>query len=316
MEMSAFLSRRKRTTSTPKAAIALFAIRSLARRFSRWGTIAIFVLWAARESIAGTTVIGELHPYPQPNVTPAIHGITFDADPNPRILDVWAWTLQRIDKTNSAVLSSVTSNPVSSHNDQLVYDRSSGDYFTLRTASNSTSLVRIDHTNYANATVGALGTPQINYFGLGIDPSDNLWLGIDSGSAQLWSINKNTGQATFNHNITYPGGLGLHSMTIASDGTFFATATSFLTGGEGVYRINSSTGAATFITSTDTTGTADIVSLTQDPSSSRYYGISQRFDFNQSAFEYSLVEVTGIPEPNCVAILLATTAVGFARRRG
>src|SRR4051812_25667551 len=114
----------------------------------------------AGEVRAGTVVIGELHPFPQPSVTPGIRGITFDAGVDPLILDRWAWTLQRIDKSNASVLSSTTSNPVTSRNDQLVFDPTTGAYFTI---GGATSLVRIEPITWDHATVGPLGTPQINF---------------------------------------------------------------------------------------------------------------------------------------------------------
>jgi hypothetical protein len=294
MELSRFLSRRKRATSTPPAATARFAVRSIARPFSRWGAIAIVVLWAAGASIAGTTVIA---PLPLQSATPGFgyRGITFDSNTNPLVLDRWAWILHRVDKGTGTVLSSVTSNPVTSFNDQLVFDSSTGNYFTVG-YSGGNDLVRIDPDTHAHTTVGSLGVGFPNFNGLAVDPSGNLWFGDDrNGAAELWSVDKNTGAATFSRNITFPGGLQFHTLTVASDGTFYmaASAYSFNDGGEGIYRINSLNGAATFITSTDRgTGFQTIQSFDQDHVTGRFYGVSGPTDTSN---HYYLVEIQAFP---------------------
>jgi len=280
--------------------------------------VALMCLTATYRATAGVIVIGDLHPYPQPNVSPGVEGITFDYDRNPLVLDQWAWTLQRIDKTTAAVLSSVTSNPVTSFNEQLVFDPTTLAYFT-RGYDDATGdiLIRIDPVAYNHATVGPLGTPLINFGGLAIDPAGNLWLGIDSSTEQLWTVDKGSGAAAFSRNITFPGGFQLHSMTIGSDGTFYAAAKAlaFNDGGEGIYRIDPNTGVATFVTSTNPPASNyALVSMTQDPATLQYYGIWSHFDFSDSAYKFQLVEVTGVPEP-CGLWGLCVLLLQLRRRR-
>jgi hypothetical protein len=278
----------------------------------------IFVAFATHQSSAGINVIGELQPQPQANVSAGIHGITFDTDSNPIILDRWAWTLQRVDKNTAAVLSSVTSKPVLSFSDQLVFDPSTMALFT-RTYEDSggDALVRIDPLTHDHVTVGLFGTPFINFGGMAIDASGTLWMGIDSSTESLWTVNKSTGAATFQRNITFPGGLQLHTMMIAADGTFYASAKAlgFNDGGEGIYRINPSTGAATFLTSTNPPASAyALISMAQDPGTLRYYGIWQHLDFSESKYKFQLVEVTGIPEPSGLGLLLWVFGLALRRR--
>jgi len=277
-------------------------------------TVAFIVLLVlGGTTIAGVTVIGQLHPFPQPNVTPSFGGITFDSNPNPIVIDTWSWALQRINKVDASVLSTQATNAVANYDDQFVFDPTTGDYFTIGTTFGSNSLVRIDHSSNTNTSVGITGTPQINFAGLAVDPSGNLWLGIDSTTEQLWTIDKNAGSGSFTHAITFPGGLQLHTLTIAADGTFYmaAKAFSFNDGGEGIYRVNKNTGAATFITSTNPpASTYAIISMAQDPTSMQYYGIWQHFDFTDSTYKYDLVEITGIPEPSVILPLCGALLLG------
>jgi len=266
---------------------------------------------------AGVIVIGQLALSGAPNATPGTDGIAFDGDPNPLVLENTSWALVRVDKTDAAVLSSQVSNPVASFDDNLVFDSSTGTYFTRGTmTTRGDTLVRIDPVTHDHTTVGNLGAPQINFGGLAIDPLSNLWLGIDASTEQLWKVDKNTGVATFQRNITFPGGLQLHSMTITADGRFLmaAKAFSFNDGGEGIYQINPATGAATFLTSTNPNPSRlqQLLGLAQDPISGRYYGVRLDWDFSAQPQTYSLVEVMNVPEPNVALLMLLPLA---ARRR-
>jgi hypothetical protein len=268
----------------------------------------------------GVVVIGVIQlPSSGPNAVPGTDGIAFDGDANPLVLENTSWVLERIDKTNAAVLSSQVSNPVSSLNDNLVFDPTSGAYFTRGSAtSRGDLLVRIDPITHDHTTIGAFGTPQINFGGLAVDPSGAMWLGIDSSTEQLWKVDKNTAAATFWKTITFPGGLQLHSMAITTDGRFLmaAKAFSFNDGGEGIYQINPATGAASFLTSTnpDPTRSQLLLGLTQDPLTSRYYGVREDFDFSTHAQTYYLVEVTGVPEPTAT-LGIWVLALCLRRRR-
>jgi sugar lactone lactonase YvrE len=268
----------------------------------------------ARHAAAGVNVIGQL---PQQSSGFGYNGLSFDTDPNPVVLARWEWTLRRIDKTSAAVLSAVTSNPVTSFNDQLVFDRTTLNYLTVGYSSdtNQDTLVSIDPVNYNHSTIGALGVGFPNFHGLAIDPSGSLWYGADvNGGAKLWSLDKSTGAATLSREITFPGGLQFHTLTFGSDGTLYvaASAYQFDDGGEGIYRVDRNNGIATFLTSTDRgAGFQTIQSFSQDPLTHRYYGISGPTDTNN---RYYLVEITGVPEPSGLTVLCAG-ALWLRRRR-
>jgi hypothetical protein len=272
--------------------------------------VAILVagLGIAPSALGGVNVIGQL---PQQTSFFGYRGITFDSGSNPLVLSEWDWQLLRIDKATASVLSSQTSNPVASFNDQFVYDPATTSYFTI---AGGNSLVRFDPVTLDHMTVGLLGAPQMNFKGLGVDTSGDLWLGMDVGSAQWWRVNKTTGQATFATNITFPGGVQFHTLTIDSSGTFYMAAASLLgvDDGEDIYRLDPITGQASLLTSTHPSllGAEKVQSMTQDPSTGRFYAVWGP----GTGDSYFLSEVTGIPEPT-VALVAGVGFLALRRRR-
>jgi len=260
---------------------------------------------AASRCLGGVAQLGQLYPNP----VSFISGLTFDNDPNPVDLDA-IWTLNRVDKSNASVITSNASAPAGSFGQSLVYDPTTGYYYSAGAAN---SLVRIDPVTFAHVTVGSFGT-TFNFIGLAVDSSGTLWLGADHNSnEELWKVNKITGLASFQRPIIFPDGHSqLHTMTIGSDGTFYAAARS-ISDAEGIYRIDPNTGLAPFVTGISSSFQDTLLALAQDPMTKDYYGVLGNNSSSGSTFY--LEEITGIPEPAYgLAIGLATLLLTRRRR--
>jgi hypothetical protein len=275
---------------------------TVARAACRLGALLLLLLFAVCPANGALLEIAQLTPYPEPNVTPGITGIAFDTDPNPLILDRWAWTLARINRLSGATLSSQVSNPVSGYNTQLLFDPATGYYYTT---TENTKLVRIDRAAGTHATVGNIGA-FFNYLALGIDPAGDLWLAGDrNNEGELWKVNKTTGVGTLQHTIDVGNPFRqITSFVIDSSGKFYVSARAPAPGQfENIYQVDPATGIGTFATSTGQNPFRALIAMTQDPLTHYFYAISEHRDVNPYTYYYA--QITDLPEP-------AVTATGFA----
>jgi hypothetical protein len=257
----------------------------------------------------GFTTICKLSPYNDGIRTPFISGIAFDNQANPWVIDGLTWQMQRLDETSGAVLQTFSPTLPTTYNYSLAWSAASGDFYTT---GDSMDLYRIGHSSGTTTDVGQMATWVLGFPSFAFDPAGKLWMS-DSYS-ELASVNTNTGKLTFERSIT---GLKLnqqtHALAIDGGGQFFVASSA--SGDNCIYRVNPQTGAASLVSE----WTDDIASFINDfafdPATGQCFGIREAR--NESPYGYYFVQLTGVPEPSTLALLLAGAAglLGCAWRR-
>jgi DNA-binding beta-propeller fold protein YncE len=258
---------------------------------------------------AGVITIGPLTPFSNGGPTPGIEGIAFDGTPNALVIDTLSWAVSRVSLQNAAVLSSTVSMPLppDNYNDQLVFDHTTGNFYTIE---DDTTLVKIAPGTFANSTVGSTGQ-FFNFTSLAADPAGNLWIGTDHNGGELWSVNKQTGLATFQTHINVPSNHQLTSLAIDEYGNFliYALSNAFNLPND-LCSVNPATGATAILAPGATGVPVFADAMSYDPLTKSFYAVMED---RTSSFTYSLARITGVPEPT--SAILAAGAVLLLRRR-
>ncbi len=198
-------------------------------------------------------------------------------------------------------MSSTESLPLrSSYASQLSYDDATGDLYTIE---GNTRLVRMAAGTLANSTVGTGLGDFFNFIGLGKDPAGNLWLGVDNGGPQLWSIDKATGVGTLEKNLSLPASHQVQRMMIDGDGRFILFIHNPSNGNGYFAELDPNTASVTELNSV---GSTRFNAISFDPLTDAYYGITTTD---------MLVRIANVPEPSGLVLLgLAGAALAVAER--
>ena len=279
-------------------------------------------------AFAGFIPISQLTPFDPGDRTARISGLAFDGQSDPWIIDSLSWQMQRINAANGSVLETYSPQPAPQYNDSLAWSSQTGLFYT----ANQFHLYSI---GLGSRTI--LGPfPYFNFASLAFDPAGNLWLGVDDNmTAELWRVDASSGQLTLVTSIA--GGLQFTALAIDSSGGFYISVLDNL-GDSFIYKVDPTTGAATWITAGPPSpvpgSAAFLVDFEQQPGSGRWFGIEERR--GPSGYTYYFGEITGMPATEPVAAVpepgsfagvaltlllimcgkLAFSAVPLARRAG
>jgi hypothetical protein len=176
-----------------------------------------------------------------------------------------------------------------------------------QTGGDGTTLYQTDTTNGVSTPVGSFGHTAV--YGDAFSPGGTLFAMIDSYTVStLATVNLSTGAAT---PVGAPTGIpDLMGIEFAPDGTLYGAAWS----NNGFYRINTTTGAATFIGSLGVGGT--VMDLAWNPVNTTMYGISSSGPSGSLIYSINLSSgagtlVTNISGDNCLMGLAIDSTGNF-----
>jgi hypothetical protein len=210
------------------------------------------------------------------------------------------------------VLSSTTVAPLpTQYNDQLTYDPTTGNLYTVE---DNSYLGVISSGGTQSSVVGTGIGASFNFEGLAADPSGNLWLATDDNGGELWSINKQTGVGTLQTRIHIPVDFQITSLAIDANDDFVVYGLSQIFNSPNyIFSVNPTNGTTAVLTLGAPNPEALLNSMAFDPQNNALYGILE--DRSVDPRTYSLVQVTGIPEPGALGICCCGGALLLRRRK-